>query len=287
MKIHIVGAGTPVANGDRHGSSYVIQRDDDYLMFDCGPATTNKLAKMGIRPKWIDNLVFTHHHFDHNADYPCFLLTRWEESIGGENQLRIFGPDHTERLTHLLMDREDGAYAPDWIARINHPLSLNAYQKRGGKLPRKPPQMSATDIDAGDVIEGPDWVIRTAPADHVQPWLDSIAYRMESDAGTVVVTGDTGPCDSVRDLAADADVMISICTYVQDDIDGTPEARYQCGSRDVASIAQAAGVGMLVLVHQVHHLDAPGQMERALRDITSIYDGDVVWSHELMTIDIT
>jgi ribonuclease Z len=241
---------------------------------------------MGIRPKWIDHLVFTHHHFDHNADYPCFLLTRWEESIGGENMLRVFGPDHTERLTHLLMDRDEGAFAPDWIARVNHPLSLNAYQKRGGTLPRKPPEMMASDIEAGDIIEGPDWVIRTAPADHVQPWLDSIAYRMESDDGTVVVTGDTGPCDTVRDLAIDADVMVSICTYVQDDIDGTPEAKYQCGSRDVARIAQEAGVRRLVLVHQVHHLDVPGQMERALRDITSIYEGDVVWSHELMTIDL-
>jgi ribonuclease Z len=285
MKLHILGAGTPVAHGDRHGSSYVVQLGDQYIMFDCGPSTVTKLAKMGIRPSWIDNLVFTHHHFDHNVDYPCFLLTRWEESIGGENQLQVWGPTLTEQLTYRLMDREVGAFAPDWIARINHPLSLNAYQKRGGKLPRKPPSMQATDVGPGKVVTGPDWEITAAPAVHVQPWLDSLAYRLDTEEGTVVVTGDTGPCQSVIDLAKDADVLVSICTYVQDDIDGTPEAQFQCGSRDVAKVAQEAGAKKLVLVHQIHKLDQPGETERALRDITRHYDGEVVWSRELMTIE--
>ncbi len=56
--------------------------------------------------------------------------------------------------------------------------------------------------------------------------------------------------------------MVSICTYVQSDIEGTAEASYQCGSVDVAKMAQAAGVSMLILVHQVHMLDEPGEMER-------------------------
>lgn len=284
MDIHLLGSGTPVANGDRHGSSYVVQRGDDYIMFDCGPSTTTKLAKMAIRPSWIDHLIFTHHHFDHNVDYPCFLLTRWEESVGGETDLRVFGPALTEQLTHRLIDREEGAFAPDWIARINHPLSLNAYTKRGGELPRRPPSVHASDIGPGRVVSGSDWEITAAPAVHVQPWLDSLAYRLDTEEGTVVVTGDTGPCESVVELARDADILISICTYIQDDIDGTPEAEFQCGSRDVAKVAQEAGAKKLVLVHQIHHLDAPGQTERALRDITRHYDGEVVWGRELLTI---
>lgn len=285
METHILGSGTPVANADRHGSSYVVQRGDDYIMFDCGPSTTTKLAKMGIRPSWIDHLIFTHHHFDHNVDYPCFLLTRWEESIGGETELRVFGPTLTEQLTHRLLDRDEGAFAPDWIARINHPLSLNAYTKRGGRLPRRPPSVQATDIGPGRVVSGPDWEITAAPALHVQPWLDSLAYRLETEEGVVVVTGDTGPCDTVARLAEGADILISICTYVQEDIDDTPEAQFQCGSPDVALLAQEAGAKKLVLVHQIHLLDQVGQMERALRDIMRHYDGDVVWGRELMTIE--
>src|SRR5690606_35617345 len=78
MKLHILGSGTPVADAHRHGSSYVVNLGDQYLMFDSGPATTNKLVRAGIRPTWVDYLIFTHHHFDHNVDYPCFLLTRWD-----------------------------------------------------------------------------------------------------------------------------------------------------------------------------------------------------------------
>lgn len=284
MDIHILGSGTPAASASRHGSSYVVDLGDERIMFDCGPSTTSKLAKMGLLPTSIEHLLFTHHHFDHNVDYPCFLLTRWDQSIGAETELKVFGPTHTEELTHRLIDRDEGAFAPDWIARINHPLSLNAHTRRGGTLPRQPPLVHANNIGPGSVVEGGNWEITAAPAVHVQPWLDSLAYRLDTEEGSVVVTGDTGPCDSVVDLAEGADVLISICTFVQEDIDGTPEAEFQCGSRDVALVAQEAGAKKLVLVHQIHHMDEPGEMERALRDVTHHYDGEVVWGRELMTI---
>jgi hypothetical protein len=41
-----------------------------------------------------------------------------------------------------------------------------------------------------------------------------------------------------------------------------------------------------VLVHQAFSLDAPGQTERALADLTRIYDGRVVWGEELMVLDV-
>ncbi len=83
-RIFILGAGNPVPSVDAFGSSYVIRIGDEHIMFDCGPATTHKLVKAGLRPAQIDYLFFTHHHFDHDVDYPCFLLTRWDQSIGDE-----------------------------------------------------------------------------------------------------------------------------------------------------------------------------------------------------------
>ena len=286
MRFYILGAGTPTSDADRFGSAYVVQLGDEYIMFDCGPAATHKLAKVGIRPTQVDHLFFTHHHFDHDVDYPCFLLSRWNESIGVENELQVRGPALTERLTHRLMDEEEGAFAHDWIARINHPLSLNAHTGRGGSLPRKPPSVDARDIGPGLVHSGKDWEVTAAPAEHVQPWLDSLAYRLDSDKGSIVVTGDTRPCESVRELASDADLMVCLCTGVQDDIDGTPEAEYMCGSTSAAELAQAAGAKRLALVHQSHFLDEPGQTERALRDVTAAYDGEVVWGRELMSFEV-
>lgn len=284
MKLHILGSGMPVPVGDahRHGSSYVLQLGDKYVMFDCGPATTNKLMRAGIRPGWVDHLFFTHHHYDHNVDYPCFLLTRWDEHAA-ERDLEVYGPTLTEQITHRLMDKDEGAFSADWIARINHPLSLGAYQKRGGILPRQPLTTSATDIAAGDVVDGPSWQVTTAPALHVQPWLDSIAYRIETEEGSMVVTGDTAPCDDVVELAKDVDTMVSLCAYVQEDIDGTAEAAAMCGSRDVAMMAQKAGAKRLILTHQNGGLDEPGETERAIRDMARYYEGEIVWGVEGLT----
>jgi ribonuclease BN (tRNA processing enzyme) len=103
-------------------------------MFDCGPATTYKMAQIDLHPLDIDYLFFTHHHFDHDVDYPCFMMTRWDESIGKENPLRAFGPNNTESITERLIG-EEGAFAYDINARTNHPLSKSTYQLRGGVLP--------------------------------------------------------------------------------------------------------------------------------------------------------
>src|SRR6185436_1262512 len=94
-QVFILGAGTPTPTAERFGSSYVLQLGDEYLMFDCGPATTHKLVRAGLWPTRIGHLFFTHHHFDHDVDYPCFLLTRWDQCNGREKELEVFGPNHT------------------------------------------------------------------------------------------------------------------------------------------------------------------------------------------------
>jgi ribonuclease BN (tRNA processing enzyme) len=287
MRLYVLGAGTPTPTPDRYGSAHVVELGDERIMFDCGPAATHKLVKAGLFPTQVDHLFFTHHHFDHDVDYPAFLLTRWDQSIGREAVLRVFGPPPTEKLTRGILDEKEGIFAHDWIARVNHPLSLNAYRRRGGVLPRRPPVVDARDVGVGPVAQGKDWDARSAPAEHVQPWLDSLAYRVDSPRGSVVVTGDTRPCASVVELARDVDVMLCVCVFVQEDIDGTPEADAMCGSTAAARMAEEAGVKTLVLVHQSQSLEEAGNMERALRDVGREFRGRVVWATELMALDVT
>ena len=121
-------------------------------------------------------MFFTHHHSDHDADYSCFLLTRFDQSIGKEKELNVYGPPPTQELTNKLIGENDGAYWHDFVARTNHPLSLWAYQERGGKLPRPVPKVNSYNINPGKVTSGKDWEIRSARVEHVQPYLDSLAY---------------------------------------------------------------------------------------------------------------
>ena len=284
-RLFILGSGGPVPTRDRYGSSYVLKLGDEYLMFDCGPATTYKLVRMGMSPTQIDHLFFTHHHFDHDVDYPCFLLTRWDTGSGQENRLSVYGPTLTEKLTERILDENVGAYAHDWKARINHPLSLAAYTSRGGVLPRKPPSLDVKDIGPGPVSRGKDWEVVSAPAEHVQPWLDSLAYRVDSGDGSFVFTGDTRPCETVADLAKGADVLVFVCVDLQAEIDGKPEAEYMCGSTGAGELAQAAGVKKLVLVHNTG-IAPHGRMERAIADIASVYDGEIIMGEELMEVPL-
>ena len=254
-------------------------------MVDCGPAATHKLVKAGLWPTEIDYLFFTHHHFDHDIDYPCFLLCRWDQSIGKENRLQVYGPTLTEKITEGILG-EDGVFAHDWKARVNHPLSQQIFVNRGGTLPRPAPDVFAKDIGPGKVYSGKDWEVTAAPAEHVQPYLDSLAYRFDTSDGSVVFTGDTQPCDSVTELARDADLMLCMCWDDQDVMDETGEGGGQCGTTGAARMAQEAGVKKLALVHIGPHLSGHGAMEKGIGDVKRIYDGELLFADELMSFEV-
>ena len=286
-RIYLLGTGTPTPTPTRFGSSHVIEVGGEYLMFDCGPAATYKLVQAGLWPTQIDYLFFSHHHFDHDVDYPCFLLCRWDQSIGKENELRVFGPTLTETLTERILGEENGAFAHDWIARINHPGSQQVFVNRGGTLPRKPPSVSVRDIGPGKVHSGKEWEVTAAVAEHAQPWLDCLAYRVDSAEGSIIFTGDTVPCESVVNLARGADTMLCMCWGDSDVMDAIGEGQgSMCGTRGAAEMAQEAGVKRLVLVHTGPGLCQPGAMEKGIGDIKRVYDGELIFGEELMQLEV-
>lgn len=282
-QIFVLGAGTPTPTAHRFGSAFAVQVGGEYLMFDCGPAATHKLVKMGIFPTQVDYLFFTHHHFDHDVDYPCFLLCRWDQSVGKEQTLQVFGPTLTQTLTERIIG-EQGVFAHDWKARVNHPLSQRVFVNRGGTLPRKPPHVLAKDVGPGPVHRGREWAVSAAPAEHVQPYLDSLAYRLDSAEGSIVFTGDTQPCRSVVDLARGADMLLCMCWDDQERMQANGEAPGQCGTTGAAQMAQEAGVKRLVLVHIGPHLSTHGPMEKGIGDVRRIYSGEIIFADELMSL---
>jgi ribonuclease BN (tRNA processing enzyme) len=282
-QVFVLGAGTPTPTPHRFGSAFAVQVGGEFLMFDCGPAATHKLVKAGIFPTQVDYLFFTHHHFDHDVDYPCFLLCRWDQSVGKEQTLQVFGPTLTETLTERILG-EGGAFAHDWKARVGHPLSQRVHVNRGGTLPRQPPSVVARDVGPGLVHTAREWRVTAAPAEHVQPFLDSLAYRIDGADGSIVFTGDTQPCASVVELAGGADMMLCMCWDEQLHMEALGEIAGVCGTRGAAEMAQAAGVRKLVLVHIGPHLASHGPMERGIGDVRRIYDGEVIFADELMSI---
>ena len=286
LKLHVLGSGTPQPNKERWGSGFIVESQDEFIMFDCGPASTYKMIQMDLDPRKVDSLFFTHHHSDHDLDYPTFLMTRWETSLGKEKELEIFGPPPTEKLTKKLFDVKDGAFAHDFIARTRHPLSINSYKRRGGKLPRKIPSYKSKDIFPGDKIKRKNWEVKSSLAEHVQPFLDSLAYRLEINGKSIVFTGDTRPCESVEKLARGADYLISLCIALQDQISGTPEADYMMGHIDAGTMAKNAKVKNLILVHEAFNISSENNFVDAIKDINKIFNGNVIQSYDMKTYNL-
>jgi ribonuclease Z len=284
MKLYLVGAGTPTPTETRFGTCHVLQVGDDTLMFDCGPATTYKLLKVGLFPTQIDYLFLSHHHYDHNIDYPCFLLTRWNLSQSAEDRLRVWGPPPTEEMTERLIG-PDGVFAADWRARTQHPASVKWYAGRGGPLPRPAPSVDVHDIGPDTVIEGDGWRVTAARAQHMQPILESLAYRVDSDYGSIVFAGDTDPCETVGQLAHDADTLVITCWDHQDAMDAHQLSSVM-GTLQAAEFARAAQVKRLVLTHIYLPLDRPGSRERGIMDVGRVFDGEIIFGDELMILEL-
>ena len=126
----------------------------------------------------------------------------------------------------------------------------------------------------------------SAPAQHVQPWLDSLAYRIDTPEGSIVITGDTEPCQSVIDIARGADMLVCMCWDDQPATADCGEANGHTGTTGAAGMAQEAGVGMLVLTHMNQHISSHGPLEKGLADIGRIYDGQVVFAEQLLRLDL-
>ena len=283
--IYILGAGSPIATPDYFGTSQAVQIGDEYLLFDCGPTTTYQLARVGIPVTAFDHLFFTHHHFDHNAGYATFVLSRWDQGLGRVPDLKVFGPRNTALITDRLFG-EQGAHAFDIEARAKHELSLKHYVSRGGTLPRLPPHIDARDVGPGIVFAGNDWEVRCALGEHVEPYHEMLALRLDTDGFSLAITGDTAPVATVEELVHGADVMVTMCGGSQERQRKAGTNFGQMGTTWAGELAQRAEVKKMILTHFGPGFRPGGTMESGIREIAAVYDGQVIYPHELMKIPL-
>lgn len=283
IRVHTLGTGTPSPTPESFGTAFAVELDEGHLvMIDCGPAATWKLAMAGLSPAALRTLFITHHHFDHNIDLPCLVLTRWDQDVT-QTPLRLYGP----RTTSAVVDRlfgENGAFADDYRARINWISSQRVFANRGGVLPRKPPQVDVEEVGPGFSVELDGGVRVTAShAEHAQPWLDCLSYRLDTPEGSAVFTGDTAPCDEVLELARDADLLYCMAWETDAETARTGEDQGVCSTGAAGRLAAEAHVRTLVLVHTGPRITR--QRDEAIEEAKQYFDGNVVFADEVSVID--
>lgn len=287
LSIVLLGTGTPAPLPHRVGTSTLVMLGSQGIVFDLGPGATFNLVAAGIEPAAVTHVFFTHHHFDHNTDFGHFVLTRWDQGAGRGDELEVYGPPPTARLTDLLFG-ETGVYGPDLEARSRHPMSLRAYRMRGGVLPRRKPVVRPHELGLGDQVQGDGWTVRTGRAVHAQPYLESLAYRFEAPVGSIVISGDTCPLPEMVELARGAHTLIHMGMELDEARERWPDVYGSCTSAlGAGKIAAEAGVQRLVLVHLGPAADDPGQAEAMAAEARSVFSGEVVAGEDRTELAVT
>ena len=286
MKITLLGTGTPTPSVKRASSSYLIETGTSRILLDHGPGAAQRYLQTGRRLTEISHVFFSHLHYDHCADYPRLVLQRWDQGGGEVPELDVYGPRPLKQMTDSLF-ASGGAFSPDIEARVKHQASIDIFKKRGGKPPRKPPGPQVTEITAGDVVQGPDWTVTAGEAQHVQPYLECLAYRIDAKDGSLCYSGDSGGVsEQIIRLASGCDVLIHMVHYLSG-TEPTEAYRQACGNHeDTAYIAREAGVKTLVLTHILEQIDQPGVRERIISDMSSVFKGAIIWGEDLMEVPL-
>lgn len=286
MKITLLGTGTPAPSLTRQSSSYLIEVGEDVIVLDHGPGAQHRLLEAGHQPTDVTHAFFTHMHYDHIMDYPRLVLQRWDMGAGKIPELKVFGPQPLARISRQLVG-EEGAFGLDIESRVSHPASQNVYVARGGVLPRQKPQPDVREVVPGDTIEGDAWRITVGEANHFQPILECLAYRVESDAGVLVYSGDNGGVqENMIELARDCDVLIHMCHFMS----GTePSDAYRQASgshMDIAETAKQANVKTVVLTHCTPMLDCLGVMESLICEMKTVFKSTIIIGQDLMEVPL-
>ena len=241
MKLKLLGTGTPTPSLKNASAGYLLEIGDDVIVVDHGPGAHHRLMEAGKRSTDVTHFFLTHLHYDHCMEYPRLVLQRWDMGADLIPDLQVYGPAPLRKMTDLMLGR-DGAFAPDINARIHHQGSIDIFEARGGKAPRKWPGPKLREVGPGDTIEGNGWAARVAESSHVQPYLMCLGYRFDAEGQSVCFGGDSGGvCPTIVELARGCDVLIHMCHYFTG-TEPTKVYRQVCGNHiDTAEVRAKPG----------------------------------------------
>jgi ribonuclease BN (tRNA processing enzyme) len=294
-----------------------------------GLAATRRFGTSGERPV-IETIFVTHLHADHIMDLVNILQGSWPNSridVYGPGPAGAPFTGHVDPVHPLRFPEDPAPGIKGVIDHVSRAFGMNinariigeqrsdylehlVVHEIGLKGELEPDANSieiALGIDRQEVqFEVPavePFVVRpedargvTVTATLVQhaPVFPALAYRFDTPHGSVVFSGDTGPCDNVVTLARGADILV----HEVIDLDALlgrisllsnfETVRNQLGRshtavQEVGHIAARAGVGTLVLSHLVpgEGSHTPEQWEAMAREAAPEFAGEVVCGVDL------
>jgi len=274
-QVVILGTGTPRPD-DRSGPAVAVVVNGSSYLVDFGPGVVRR-ATLAAREKHIDALrapnlkiaFATHLHSDHTAGLSDLFLT--PAVVGREGALELYGPAGlTEMADHIQK-----AYAADIAIRTEGLEHGNAAAYK----------INVHEIKPGVVYKDANVTVTAFPVPHGS-WKFAYGYRFDTPDRSIVISGDTGPNESVAQACHGCDLLLHEA-YSTKWFQQSPAAwqkylsSFHVSTAELAAIAATAKPGQLVLYHQMF---TPGDDVDAvmLAEIAKAgYKGAVASAHDL------
>lgn len=271
-QVVLLGTGTPNTDPNRMGPSLAIVVGDNAYLVDFGPGVVRRAAaayENGIEALRVANLkiaFLTHLHSDHTVGYPDLIFSPWV--MGREQPIQVYGPPGLSSMTEHIL----AAYEQDKTARV---CGLELINEDGyGAV--------SHEIQTGVCYEDDCVKVEAFGVDHGDTWL-ALGYKFTTADRTIVISGDTAPCESVLKLWEGCDVLVHE-VYSAEGFKDRPEgwqyyhSHMHTSSKELAGIANQIKPKLLVLTH----LLLWGVTEEELvAEITEDYSGEVACGEDL------
>ncbi|HVU48515.1 MAG TPA: MBL fold metallo-hydrolase [Terracidiphilus sp.] len=191
MRVTLVGTGGPELTPERQGEATLIEADGQTLLFDAGRSVLDGLYESRIRPQTVTRIFLTHLHSDHIEGLPGLWMSAWF-LLGRKEPLQVWGPAGTA----AMIDGMRAMYAHDLATRPNAALSADGLR------------VTVHEIRQGVVYDRDGVRVTAIPVEHADG-DPAFGYRVETQQGTVLLTGDCTYGDALARQTGRVDVVIS------------------------------------------------------------------------------
>ena len=296
VRVTIIGSGSPHPDRDAGGSSVAVTVDGCNYLFDCGHGATTRLVDSGISPASINTVFFTHLHYDHCVDFPMFVLSSW---LGDRSErLKVIGPRGTKKFCENLF--VGGAFDQDIKAR-------SQFGRRQENFFAVEPEV--TEYEPGEIYKDDLITVTAVQVYHVDSEIMPChGMRIDTATRSLVISGDTRPCDEITQLSRGVDLLIHESAMDEEAMKHRQDSKVGVVAHtpaiELGQLAEKAGVKQLVAIHQggkettnpvllklmKHHfpdmLIGLGYFDRTIERIRENYDGPVRVAQDGMRIDL-
>jgi ribonuclease Z len=293
LSVIFLGTGGSVPSARRATASVLVSRGGDRLMFDCGEGTQRQMQR-SVGLVQLDEIYLTHFHADHVLGLPGLLKTY--DLLDRERPLAIYGPpglyDLFKTLDRIigrtgyeleLFELEPGQAIPHdgYEVRsfpVEHKTRAYGYSVAEHERPGRFDPEAAEKLG---VPSGPAFAALQR-GEEVQgsngPVVPSEVMG-ESRAGrTIVITGDTAPCNATVEASHKADLLIHDASFAEEEAQRAVETAHSTVGQ-AAAVAREAEVKLLALVHissRYHVGEVKKEAEAVFEPTIAPRDFDVV-----------